>query len=36
MVFYVRRGEVPESRHTFDDREKLLREELFGEDSFEG
>lgn len=36
MVFYVKRGEVPESRHTFDSREKLRREELFGEDSFEG
>lgn len=36
MVFYVKQGEIPESRHTFDSREKLLREELFGEESFDG
>ena len=36
MVFYVRQGEMPESRHTYQNRERLLREELFGEESFEG
>ncbi len=36
MVFYVKQGEVPESRHTYDSKENLRREELFGEDSFEG
>ncbi|MEM0155004.1 MAG: homogentisate 1,2-dioxygenase [Thermoplasmataceae archaeon] len=36
MVYYVRQGEMPESRHTYEKREKLLREELFGEESFEG
>lgn len=36
MVFYVKQGEVPESRHTFDSPERVLREELFGEESFEG
>lgn len=36
MVYYVKQGDVPESRHTYDSREKLYREELFGEESFEG
>lgn len=36
MVYYVRQGELPESRHTYDSREKLYREELFGEESFDG
>ena len=36
MVFYVRMGEVPRYRHTFDDRNRLLREELFGEEGFDG
>ena len=36
MVFYVRKGKVPEFRHTYDSRDELLREELFGEESFEG
>lgn len=36
MVYYVKQGIVPESRHTFDDRNKLRREELFGEESFDG
>lgn len=36
MVFYVKQGKLPESRHTYDNRNELRREELFGEDSFEG
>jgi homogentisate 1,2-dioxygenase len=36
MVFYVKQGKVPESRHTYDNKEKLRREELFGEESFDG
>ncbi|MHB1440191.1 MAG: homogentisate 1,2-dioxygenase [Cuniculiplasma sp.] len=36
MVFYVKQGKVPESRHTYDDRNGLRREELFGEESFDG
>lgn len=36
MVFYAKMGEVPRYRHTFDDRNRLLREELFGEESFDG
>ncbi|EQB67753.1 MAG: hypothetical protein AMDU1_APLC00099G0002 [Thermoplasmatales archaeon A-plasma] len=36
MVFYVKQGKMPESRHTYDDRNSILREELFGEESFEG
>lgn len=36
MVFYVKQGKIPESRHTFDDPGHVLREELFGEESFEG
>ncbi len=36
MVFYVKQGEMPESRHTFQSRQNLLREELFGEESFDG
>ena len=36
MVFYVKQGVMPESRHTYEDRNKLRREELFGEESFDG
>ncbi|MHB1492461.1 MAG: homogentisate 1,2-dioxygenase [Thermoplasmataceae archaeon] len=36
MVYYVKQGKVTESRHTFDDRNNILNEELFGEDSFDG
>ena len=36
MVFYVKKGKIPEFRHTYDSKENLLREELFGEESFEG
>ncbi|MCL5438163.1 MAG: homogentisate 1,2-dioxygenase [Thermoplasmataceae archaeon] len=36
MVFYVKRGEIPELRHTYTDKKNLLREELFGEESFDG
>lgn len=32
----MKQGEVPESRHTYDSRDKVYREELFGEESFEG
>lgn len=35
-MFYVKQGKMPDLRHTFDDREHLLREELFGEESFDG
>ncbi len=36
MVYYVRQGKIPEYRHTFDDRKNVLKEELFGEESFDG
>lgn len=36
MVFYVRQGKITESRHTFDDPAHILKEELFGEESFDG
>jgi homogentisate 1,2-dioxygenase len=36
MVYYVKQGRVPHTRHTYDNKEKMLREELFGEESFEG
>lgn len=36
MVFYVKQGKMPESRHTYSDRDNILREELFGEESFDG
>ena len=36
MVYYVKQGTVPDSRHTYMERDRLLREELFGEESFEG
>ena len=36
MVYYVKQGKIPRYRHTYDDRKNLLREELFGEESFEG
>ncbi|MCL5990250.1 MAG: homogentisate 1,2-dioxygenase [Candidatus Thermoplasmatota archaeon] len=32
----MKQGEMPESRHTFQSRQNLLREELFGEESFDG
>ncbi len=35
-MFYVKQGNMPDSRHTYIDRNELLREELFGEESFEG
>lgn len=36
MVYYVKQGVVPESRHTYDSKDRLYREELFGEESFDG
>ncbi|MGC8644789.1 MAG: homogentisate 1,2-dioxygenase [Thermoplasmata archaeon] len=36
MVYYVKQGNLPHTRHTFDDRGVIWREELFGEESFEG
>jgi|ACXK01.1.fsa_nt_gi homogentisate 1,2-dioxygenase len=36
MVYYVRKGKVPEFRHTYDSRDNILKEELFGEESFDG
>lgn len=36
MSFYVKQGELPESRHTFQDPKRILKEELFGEESFDG
>lgn len=36
MVFYVKQGEMPDSRHTYISKEKFYREELFGEESFDG
>ncbi len=36
MAYYVKQGRMPESRHTYDDRKNILREELFGEESFDG
>ena len=36
MVYYVRQGRMPRTRHTYESRNKLLREELFGEESFDG
>ncbi|MEM0195714.1 MAG: homogentisate 1,2-dioxygenase [Thermoplasmatales archaeon] len=36
MVYYLKQGDVPRYRHTFESREKLYREELFGEESFDG
>ena len=36
MVFYVKQGKLTESRHTYDRKEEILKEELFGEDSFDG
>lgn len=36
MVYYVKQGIVPHSRHTYEDREKVRKEELFGEESFDG
>ncbi len=36
MVYYVKRGNMPRTRHTYENKDRLLREELFGEESFEG
>ena len=36
MVYYVKQGKMPPTRHTYENRRKLLREELFGEESFDG
>lgn len=36
MVYYVRQGKMPRTRHTFERANELLREELFGEESFDG
>ena len=36
MVYYVRQGIITESRHTYDDSKHILKEELFGEESFDG
>lgn len=36
MSFYVKQGELPDSRHTFQDPKRILKEELFGEESFDG
>ncbi|MCL5439463.1 MAG: homogentisate 1,2-dioxygenase [Candidatus Thermoplasmatota archaeon] len=36
MVFYYKQGKVPEFRHTFDSKDNILKEELFGEESFDG
>ena len=36
MVFYVRQGEMPDSRHTYMDSSRIYKEELFGEESFDG
>lgn len=36
MVFYVKQGEMPESRHTYTSESRMLKEELFGEEGFDG
>ncbi|MEM0128321.1 MAG: homogentisate 1,2-dioxygenase [Thermoplasmatales archaeon] len=36
MVYYVKQGKLPKTRHTFENGERIYREELFGEESFEG
>ncbi len=36
MVFYYKQGKVPEFRHTFDSKDHIMKEELFGEESFDG
>ncbi|MEM0133874.1 MAG: homogentisate 1,2-dioxygenase domain-containing protein [Thermoplasmatales archaeon] len=36
MVYYVKQGRIPPTRHTYENRRKLSREELFGEESFDG
>ncbi len=36
MVFYVKQGSMPGSRHTYENRDHILREELFGVESFDG
>ncbi len=35
-MFYVKQGNMPQSRHTYGDINGVLREELFGEESFDG
>ena len=35
-MFYVKQGNMPQSRHTYGDINGMLREELFGEESFDG
>lgn len=36
MVYYVKQGRMPRTRHTYEKKSDLLREELFGEESFDG
>ena len=36
MVYYVKKGKVPEQRHTYDDRSHIFKEELFGLKAFDG
>ncbi|HIH60385.1 MAG TPA: homogentisate 1,2-dioxygenase, partial [Ferroplasma sp.] len=36
MVYYVKRGKVPEQRHTYDMRSHIPKEELFGLNAFDG
>jgi homogentisate 1,2-dioxygenase len=36
VVYYIKRGKVPEQRHTYDDRSKIPKEELFGLNAFDG
>ncbi len=36
MVYYVKQGNMPSSRHTYTSMDRLYREELFGEESFDG
>ena len=35
MVYYVKKGKVPEQRHTYDDRSHIFKEELFGLKAFD-
>lgn len=35
-MYYVKQGELPESRHTYNDRSMIYKEELFGEEGFDG
>jgi homogentisate 1,2-dioxygenase len=36
MVYYVKMGRVPEQRHTYDDKNHIQKEELFGLNAFDG